>query len=423
VSVFLPRLRRLIERAGLGMAAGGFHTPNHRWALAACLSSVARISGQSWFAAQADRYLAEGIDGNDDGEYAERSSGTYNQVNNDQMLILAEERRDPRYLGYVDRNLEMMLTYVNPDGTVFTANSTRQDRGTKVWLDNYYANYLLAARALGRPLFAAVARRILDDILATGRPAPDCLDTLMVKVGTLDYGADLPELPTRYDRFYPASGMVRVRRDDLGLSLVRGAGRFLYLQSGAVRLSLRLALGFFQYREFVPSTLIRDGEAWVLGFEARGWYYLPFPEPPATSDWWAMDQGSRPQIPGPSLTLEVRVTETDEGFDVQLRADGAPGVPVQLEAVVSAGTQIEGAGFVAEGRPGGSLLVKEGMVRVRSGLDALAFGPAFAGHTGVAGTYGSPEPSRDEFTVYCTDFTPMDRTVSLVKSSPGGRFP
>jgi hypothetical protein len=161
-------LDRIIAAAGRGMASSGFHTPNHRWALAAALSSCARIAGEPRFREAAERFLAEGIDCNGDGEYAERSAGNYNMVNNDQMIVLSAERGDSSFLEHVRRNLAMMLSYVDPDGSVFYEQLHRQDRGKKVYLDQYYFNYLYAGAKLGDAGLTAVARRIMEDIVWPG---------------------------------------------------------------------------------------------------------------------------------------------------------------------------------------------------------------------------------------------------------------
>lgn len=59
--------------------------------------------------------LKEGNDCNEDGEYAERSAGNYNRINNDAMIMLAVATGDESYYAPVLRNLEMMLTYIDPD--------------------------------------------------------------------------------------------------------------------------------------------------------------------------------------------------------------------------------------------------------------------------------------------------------------------
>ena len=70
-----PLLLRLIESCCEGVMNGGFHTPNHRWAISACLKHGAKICNRPDFSTKADVYLGEGLDINEDGEFAERSAG------------------------------------------------------------------------------------------------------------------------------------------------------------------------------------------------------------------------------------------------------------------------------------------------------------------------------------------------------------
>ena len=42
-------------------------------------------------------------------------------------------------------------------------------------------------------------------------------------------------------------------------------------------------------RNFLADTLEKTETGYVMRSHAAGWYYLPFDEKPATSDWWAMD--------------------------------------------------------------------------------------------------------------------------------------
>ena len=163
------------------MARGGFHTPNHRWAIASNLMECFDIFGEERWRARAQEYLAEGIDNNEYGEYAERSAGNYNRVNNDAMITLAKRTGDHQYYEYAVKNLRMMLNYVEPDGTMFTNNSTRQDRGVKVLPRNYYLEYLEMGDMFGIPEFLDMANFIIDSALAHGRRTPDVLMHLMAE--------------------------------------------------------------------------------------------------------------------------------------------------------------------------------------------------------------------------------------------------
>lgn len=51
-------------------------------------------------------YLQEGIDGNAEGEYAERSTGNYNAVVNNAMMAMYQCSKDVKYLGYVEQQFK-----------------------------------------------------------------------------------------------------------------------------------------------------------------------------------------------------------------------------------------------------------------------------------------------------------------------------
>ncbi len=149
-------LLALMTTLAEGVAAGGFHTPNHRWVIAASLKCMAPIAGRPDFSKRADEYLFEGLDLNEDGEFAERSAGNYNQINDDQMIRLFMATDDRSYLEVARRNLTMMYAYIDPDGSVFTNNSTRQDKGVKTYPGSYYIPFLLTGWFLGDKSLAAM---------------------------------------------------------------------------------------------------------------------------------------------------------------------------------------------------------------------------------------------------------------------------
>lgn len=180
----------IMKKAAAAIRDGGFHTPNHRWAICAALMQAADVFAEDEsFAksckARTEKYFNEGIDGNADGEYAERSTGGYNCVVNDAMINLYEMTKNKEYLSYPERNLHMMELYFEPDGTIFTQNSTRQDRGKKVWPDLYFHQYLYMAtrgnvKGEHRDEFLKAAHQIIRSCIKRGDDAPDCLYLLML---------------------------------------------------------------------------------------------------------------------------------------------------------------------------------------------------------------------------------------------------
>ncbi len=104
-------LEEIFHDGVYGLLEGGFHTPNHRWAIASLLCKGYKMYGDEKLKTAAFEYLKEGIDCNEDGEYAEKSAGNYNGVNNDAMILLSEALGDDTYDKNAVRNLELMLIY------------------------------------------------------------------------------------------------------------------------------------------------------------------------------------------------------------------------------------------------------------------------------------------------------------------------
>jgi hypothetical protein len=167
------KLYNIIKKAGQGMVTGGFHTPNHRWVVSAALMMAYNITKEESFRETVEQYLREGIDCDENGEYTERSPGIYNAVNDNALIILAEEMQKPELLEYVKKNLDLMLTYIEPDGTVFTQNSVRQDKGEgtvgqKFYPVRYYELYLYMAYYSKNGVYATMADLIFESSKQSG---------------------------------------------------------------------------------------------------------------------------------------------------------------------------------------------------------------------------------------------------------------
>lgn len=415
IAAMKNKIYDLINKAGYGIAGGGFHTPNHRWAIASTLMAVYNITSIEKFKTVAKEYLIEGIDGNEYGEYAERSAGNYNFVNNEAMLLLAKETGDDTYLEYVDRNLEMMLAYYEPDGSIFTNNSTRQDKGKKVYPGEYYYEYLYLAYKNNNKHYAAVANKIMEDIIDRGLMAPDCLNKLMLFPELITYETEGNGFLESYRKYYKDSGIVRVKKKDISYSIIEKGSRFLYFQVGAISTYLKIGVPFFDQREYKVQSIEEIKDGFILNYNAKGWYYKPFKEKPATSDWWKMDNKSRDMVYIPDLNITVTVKDIDEGITVNICTSGCDRVPLKLELGFSTDTQIKADSFMCDGIAGGAVTVVSGNIEVKKGMDVIKVGPAFGEHNFAGGNFGSEPRSLDHFTIYFTGFTNFDRTITLIK--------
>ncbi len=411
-------LLAFLERCAEGVKNGGFHTPNHRWAIAACLKAVSHITGRGDFSTRADEYLNEGLDINADGEFAERSAGNYNQVNDDQMIRLYLATKDARFLTAARDNLRMMLNYIEPDDSVFTNNSTRQDYGKKVYLDSYYILFLLVGRLLDDKQLAAYAEYCYQSSRAHGcRPAG--VEWLLLMPALDGYGEDASvdrAAFTRYDRLFRESKIARMRRGGYSCTLMQDRPNFLYFQHGAFTMYMVIYANLCDKRNFTADTMEKTEGGYALSGHAAGWYYLPFyPDKPETSDWWAMDnKNTRKRMQGLPLDTFVSVDFAGDGVDVRLRTEGIDQLPLRVEIGFRAGCAVRHKDFLLEGKAGGRMFVLGGDLEVTGADgDVITLSGCFGEHANLARSDGAYPESGEHFTVYLTAYTPVDKLLHI----------
>ncbi len=408
-----PLYEEIIRDAAEALTHCGFHTPNHRWAIASVLMLCAKLFDMPACRTAAEAILNEGNDCNEDGEYAERSAGNYNRINNDAMIMLAAATGDESYYQPVLRNLDMMLTYLDPDDSIFTSNSTRWDRGRKIYPREYYLEYLYMGWACHKPHLLDAANAIIEMVDRHHLRSFDCLILLMLLPQLAELEHDGHAMPTDFHKFYEGSGIVRCRRGGWGYTLINQSPTFLFFQNGAFCLNLRIGASFCEHRNFVPATLAAQDGGYHLHQTMTGWYYLPFAEKPATADWWQMDHDKRDKLYGPDMVFDVDVTEVENGIDVHIRNTGIDRAPLRVELAFDSGCRVETEHFSLDGAEGGGVVVRDGTLLASKGRDAIQAGPCFAAHSYTAGKEGSLGRVEGCFTAYLTDYSTFEHTISL----------
>ncbi len=404
----------IVRKGCFGLLEGGFHTPNHRWAIAALLMQGANTFDSEEMREAAKTYLNEGIDGNTDGEYAEKSAGNYNGVNNNAMIALADATGDDEYDQYVVRNLRMMLTYWEPDDSIFTANSTRFDKDRLVYPVNYYMQYLLMGIKYNIPEFLQMCNRILKIVEDKNIESSDDIIGFMIKpeLRTFEFEGvyDTPD----YRAFYKESGIARSRVGRYTYTVMNGKSNFFYIHNGSMKMEMKVAGSFCEHRAFKSQQMERISEKeYHLSQTMRGWYYLPFKEKPATSDWWAMDNASRDLKLGPDMQIDVWVKEVENGVDVRVKTSGVDGAPWRIELAFS-GVNFLTNDFLDMPLSGSEVLVvKQGYTEVSNGQDALIVGPCFGEHHFTEGKEDSEVKTAGAATLYLTAYTGFDRVIEI----------
>ncbi len=413
-TVLLEKLDAIIHDGGRGLTEGGFHTPNHRWAIAALLATCGKLYGEADLTRAALAYLNEGIDCNDDGEYSEKSAGNYNSVNNQAMLLLADALDDDSYEQHVIRNLRMMLTYWEPDGSIFTANSTRFDKDRLVYPDGYYWFYLYLGVKYHISEFAAMANYIFEIVREKNILSPNCLIRYMLHPELIGFETELSGTPKEYHAYYAASGIARVRRGRYTYTVMKDKSNFLWVHNGSIKLAMKIGGSFCEHRAFRAETMEMDETgAFHLHQRMRGWYYLPFPEKPATSDWWQMDNASRPKKWGPDMDIDVTVRENGDAIEAEIKVNGVAGAPWRVELAFSGIDRISNDHFTMPIHGDEAPVLKDSFFTVSNGESSMEIGPAFGAHHFTEGKEDSEAKTSGAATVYLTDYTEFHRVISI----------
>lgn len=410
---YLTIMRRALE----AILTGGFHTPNHRWAIVAALLQGANLFAEEKefsrkLKARAQQYLSEGIDGDEDGEYAERSTGNYNAVVNSAMMAMYEESKDEDFLGYMERNLAMMLTYIDPDDTIFTQNSTRQDKGKLEYLDKYFYQYLFLCSYAENPVFDGAAHKIIRDNMERGNLAPDCLHVVMNHDEMLEHCFKECGFLEEYRKFFRHAGVLRVKKKTYTYTVLNGKSAFLYFKCESTMVYVKIGESYCDIRNFIPQKIEELKNGCRVEAVANGWYYLPFKEKQDTSDWWNMDHTKREKQISSQLKTTVEIRELEHGLELSVKTEGLDRLPMRLEVCIPAGTTLEHPAFSLKAGVGEGLILRDGFLTVRDEQKVLVLGPGFGEHE-FQGHYSGEEINCDGYTVYANGYTPLERTFQI----------
>ena len=416
-------LQRFIDRAADGLLAGGFHTPNHRWVHAAALALCWKLTGRGALLEKMRAFLAEGIDCDESGEYTERSSGVYNIVCDRSFILLAETLGMDELLEHVERNLDMVEMYFEPDHTVNTLNSSRQDAGTSPDWRIYYSCYLYMALRTGRRDFAWIADEMLrqsdyEPLFHERRPGSlyEFLFFLLRDPDTLARMASISGEPPaeRFDRHFEQSGIVRARRGDLTLTLVKNQPLFAMLKFGTHPVWLRLAGCFYAKGQFEPQIIEAVKDGWRLRFSVRWGYKGPLPAPQDTRDWHKMDHSQRPDVFMQDFGFEVTARLADGEATFEVASFGQAGVPVKLELLAEPGGQFETDGLALRARPGDYLYQRCDAALYRwPDRHTMGISGGFSSHFFGENMRGALPGDEEHLFICLTGETPLHERVAL----------
>ncbi len=411
-------LAQFVRRAVPGIAAGGFHTPNHRWVIASALAQAAALWPDLAAEPTIAAYLAEGIDIDPEGAYIERSVGVYDAVCDRSLLLLADCRPAdaPSLRAAVRANLDFDLHLLHGDGSAETGLSHRQDYGTRSVPTTLVAPLLHSAARDADDRFVGVARWLWQQ----GTPSlPDCvwLAYVLLACGEPAPGRAAP--PEDFARHFPHNGLWRARRGLLSATVFRGTASLLSLHHGAAELAgVSIHQSYFSAASgrFIGEELTGAGGRAVLHSSGqadprRPGYEQPLgrPVPP---ECWTELLDARDLRRLPPATSELAIELVAEGLALRyLTLDGTPGVMAQIAFDFPPGGIWETDDTSLQPVAGQTLFLKRGHGSMRYGTDVISIGPGADAHRAWQLRHTAPQPGHVRILVPLR--TPVDHTFAI----------
>jgi len=410
-----------IKKCADGMVSGGFHTPNHRWVIASALSLCKNELGRDELIEEIELYLKEGIDCNKYGEWTERSAGIYNKVNNDGMIIMAEELGKWELLEHARRNLFMMFHYLEPDDTLFTMNSHRQDISKKMYPMRYYENYLMTAHYLKDKHLAYMADYLFNMVndyendngpLQSGN-IPKCISRYMLHDFLRENELEKEEYDWKqYEAFYDLSNIVRRRNGDAITTIMGESPMFMKFQKGLNEVFIRFSSSFFGTEgRFQSDSLKKIDGGYRLHYRSDWGYVRPLGKPDKPTKNGHTNIEHRKTANMQVFEVNIDILPFDDGVRVDIDSMGVENLPCKLEMIFKPGGYFdsEQTEFLAGG--GQHIMVRYGSFDYIKGRDTIRVEGAFGNTNYHSDLRGSWPEVPDSFTVYFTDRSPTKRTV------------
>ncbi|MEM6503833.1 MAG: hypothetical protein AAF711_00045 [Planctomycetota bacterium] len=412
-------LTPVLDRAARGVIGRGFRTPNHRWVVCSALAYASTLLPDLDVRDYVDTIVAEGIDINADGDWSERSSAVYNAVCDRAMRLMADHLDMPTLLDHVRANLELTILMLEPDGSVITAGSRRQDQGSRVPPSALADSFMDMAIRDGNGRFAEMADRLacttvtdqsewrLHPLLTHGRDRADAVTRRPI----LD----------RYTRHFERSRLWRARRGEFSVTAAATPSAPISVAYRHIAASLDLRGNYFNLACF-QADVIEPTDAGVrlrhLGLERMppGWD-LPLNRPvvfdnPHEGYYPLASDGTRDRwlLPPLDITMELKVV--DDGFDLAIKTHGGlDRIPFVLEFRTDTGEYWETTDAAIRASEGQCVVLKAGNGTFVSNGQAIALTPGCDAHRAFHA--GATVPKPGGFLVQIPLVTPVEYCLSL----------
>ncbi len=401
------KLETFLRRAAEGLTTGGIHTPNHRWVVSAALARCHSLFPDPRYLARIEQWLAEGFDLDSEGQFTERSTGSYDEVSDTAFILLARMLNRPELFDLPRKNMETLLYFLHPNDEIATDISHRQDRFQSVSVLRYYRDYRFMAWHDQNGRFASVANYIERNHL------PDMGGNVIDFMEIPELRNALPArepIPADYDKYYPHSSFVHIRRGERSATILGDDFRFFsFRNGGAVVEAVRMASAYFGIGQFT-GPLRQEPAIYHLEQGLDGVYYQPLrPEDRRPDGNWNLTPRSlRARSNLSHLRSSVEIREVEGGCELTVSMDGVDQVPMAVEITLRAGGKLTGDSLIAATDAPNSHILGDGYAIYELEGSRVQIGPGFRRHNWTQ--MHRAQPRLEGLSVYMTGFTPLKQS-------------
>ena len=412
-----PRLANLIrsfenffKKTSKCLLVGGAHTANHRWVICSALARINHFFPSPKLTSRIKVWLNEGIDLDPDGQYSERSVGTYSHVCNEMFITMGRLLNRSDLLDVARKNLDMTLYYIQPGGEVFTDASGRDDSHDVKDVSGYYFSYLYFSHLDKNPVYSAVCDLIENKLT---NKLIHFIPYLLENQILLNKRVSPTKIPTSYFKRYKYSGVFRFRQSNFDISILENNLTFLNLIKGsAVLQSMRLGSTFFGTRgQFKAENAEVKKNKVILSKSVKHGYFQPFPKDKIPGDgvYSKMPRELRRLTEPQVINYLITITFLDKRATVDIKVTGTDNVLVSLEMNFRKGGKF--SGVITDKNRSDSYFLEEGYGAYTNDGSVINFGPGKIEHQW--GTMRGMDEKPYGNTVYINGHTPFIHTLEI----------
>jgi hypothetical protein len=223
----------------------------------------------------------------------------------------------------------------------------------------------------------------------------------------------LVPIPADYEKYYPHSAFVHIRRGQRSATILGDDSRFFsFRNGGAVVESVRMASSYFGKGQF-SGPLRRDESDYRLEQHLEGFYFQPLkPEDRrADGNWELMPRSLRAHSNFSHSNSRVAVREIADGCEIAFEVSGMDEVPLAVEITLRPGGKLTGDGLVPAPDVPNAFILGQGYATYELEGSRVRIGPGFRQHDWTQMHHA--QPRLDGLSIYMTGFSPLKQTIKF----------